>query len=109
MNTANKPAHTETLWKMTEKSMPTSPTCNVLYLLDGGNLLNKLQWKKGETVQQICQHYVNYVNGNYEEKAEVMFDGYPDELTNKDTNHLKRIKEKKGISFKFALNSKISV
>ena len=51
MNTANKPALTETLWKMTEKSMPTSTTSNVLYLLDGGNLLNKLQWKKGETVQ----------------------------------------------------------
>ena len=96
MNTANKPALAEALWKTTEKPMPTFPTSNVLYLLDGGDLLSKLQWKRGETVQQICQHYVNFVNGNYGEKAEVVFDGYPDEPTTKDTTHLKRTKGKKG-------------
>ena len=65
-------------------------------------------WKKGETVQQICQHYVNYVNGNYGENAEVVFDGYPDEPTTKDITHLKRTKAKKGRLVKFVMNSKMS-
>ena len=65
MNTANKPALAEALWEMTGKHMPALPTSNVLYVLDGGDLLSKLQWKKGETVQQIFQRYINYVNGNY--------------------------------------------
>ena len=65
MNTANKPALAEALWKITEKPIATLPTSNVLYLLHGGDLLSKLKWKKGETIKQIFQHYVNYVNGNY--------------------------------------------
>ena len=56
----------------------TLPASNVLYLIDGGNLFSKLQWKKGETVQQVCQHYVNFVNRNYGENAEVVFDDYPE-------------------------------
>ena len=43
MNTANEPALAEVLWEMTEKPMPTLPTSNVLYLLDGGDLVSKLQ------------------------------------------------------------------
>ena len=59
MNTANKQALVEALWQITEKTIPTLPTSNVLYLLDAGDLLNNLQWKKGETIQQICQHYIS--------------------------------------------------
>ena len=95
MNTANEPALAEVLWEMTEKPMPTLPTSNVLYLLDGGDLVSKLQQKKGETVQQIWRHRINFVSGNYGKIAEVVFDGYPDETTTKDTTHLKRTKEKK--------------
>ena len=63
---------------MTENLILALPTSNVLNLLDGEDLLSKLQWKKGETVQQVDQHYVNYENGNYGENAKVVFDGYPD-------------------------------
>ena len=56
MNTVNKTALPEALWEMNEKPMPTFPTSNVLYFLYGGDLLRKLQWRKSETVQQICQH-----------------------------------------------------
>ena len=66
-------------------------------------------WKKGKTVQQICQHYVNYVNGNYGENAEVVFNGYPDEPTTKDTLHLKPTKGEKGRLVKFVLNSKMTI
>ena len=109
MNTANKPALTEALWEMTEKSMPNLPTSNNLHLLDGGDLLSKLQWKHGETVQQICQHYVNYVSGNNGENAEVLFDDYLDKPTAKDTTHLKLTKGKEGRLVKFALNCKMSM
>ena len=100
MNTANKPALTEALWEMTEKSMPNLSTSNNLYLLDGGDLLSK---------PQICQHYVNYVNGNHGENAEVLFDDYLDKPTAKDTTHLKQTKGKEGRLVKFALNSKMSM
>ena len=89
MNTANKPALGEALWEMTGKPMPALRTSNVLYVVDGGDLLSKLLWKKGEMVQQICQRYINYVIGSYGENAEVLFDGYPAEPTTKDTTHLK--------------------
>ena len=54
VNTGNKPAVAEALWEMTEMPIPTLPTSCNLYLLDGSYLLSKLQWKKGETIQQIC-------------------------------------------------------
>ena len=92
---------------MTEKPIPTLPTSNVLYLLDGGDLLSKLQWKKGQMVQQICWH--NFENENYGENAEVAFDGYPDEPTTKDTTHLKYTKGKNRRLVKFALNSIMSM
>ena len=68
-----------------------------------------IDWKKGETVQQIFQHYVNYVNGNYGENAEVVFNGYPDEPTTKNTTHLKPTTRKKGSLVKFVLNSKMTM
>ena len=89
--------------------MPALPTSNVLYVLDGRDLLSKLPRKKGETVQQICQRYVNYVNGSYVENAEVVFDGYPAEPRTKDTTHLKRTKGKNGRLVKFSLNTKLSM
>ena len=109
MNTTNKPALAETLWETTETPKPTLPTKNVIYLFEKGDLISKLQWKKGETVPQIYQHYVNYVHGNYGDNAGVALDGYPDETTSKDTTHLKHTKEKKGRLIKFALNSKMSM
>lgn len=60
-------------------------------------------------VQQICQHYVNFLNGNYGENAEIAFDSYPDEPTTKDTTHVKYTKVKKGKFVKFALNYKMSM
>ena len=107
LNTTHKPALPEALWEMTEKPIPTLPTSNVLYLLDGGDLLSKLQWKKGQMVQQICWH--NFENENYGENAEVAFDGYPDEPTTKDITHLKYTKGKNRRLVKFALNSIMSM
>ena len=104
MNTAKKPALAEALWEMTGKQMPALPTSNVLYVLDGGDLPRKLQWKKGENVQQICQRFVNY-----RENAEVVFDGYPEELTTKDITHSKCTKGKRGKLVKFSLNTKLSM
>ena len=51
--------------------------------------------------------YVNYVNENVGENAQVVFDSYPDKPTTKDANHLKRIKGKKGRIVKFPFNSKM--
>ena len=60
-------------------------------------------------IYQMCQHCVNYLNGNYGENAKVVFDGYPDEPTIKHTTHLKCSKGESGRLVKFALNSKMSL
>ena len=86
------------------KAMPTLWTSDAIYFLGGRDLLSNLQWKKGQTILQICQLYVNYVNGNFRENAEVVFDGYPDKPNTKDTTHLKHIKGKTGRLRKFNVN-----
>ena len=48
MNTTNKPALADTLWEMTEKPKLILAISNVMYLLDKGDLLNKLLRMKGE-------------------------------------------------------------
>ena len=80
-----------------------------IFVLDGGALLQKKAWKKGETFQEICQRYVDYVIQNYGQNAKVVFDGYPDEPTTKDTAHFRRSKGKRGVRVRFTLNSKLSM
>ena len=106
MRTANKPALADALWKIAGKGAPVLPS-GLKFVLDGGSLLLKKVWKKGESFQVICQRYVDYVLSNYGADTEVVFDGYPMELTTKDTTHLKGTKGKKARLVKFSLNSKL--
>ena len=58
------------------------------YVLDGGNLLHQVQWKKGSlTYGTLVDIYVSFVC-QYS-SATVIFDGYP-ECSTKDECHLKR-------------------
>ena len=64
--------------------------------------------KKGisELLHQVAP---KHTARNYRKNAEVMFYNYSDELSTKDTIHLKHNKGKKGRLVKYALNSKISM
>ena len=42
------------------------------YVVDGGFLLHRVVWSKGQTFGQICQKYVEYVQTNYLRTAVVI-------------------------------------
>ena len=96
MREADKPVLANEIWSRANQhvSLPSNAT----FVLDGGFLLFKLNWKKGETFKIIFQNYLNYILKHYGERSVVVFDGYPDMPTTKDTTHLRRKLRKSGRS-----------
>ena len=87
MRKADKPDLADEIWKVADQDakLPSNPT----YVIDGGNLLFKLKWKKGSTFENIFQSYENYVLKRYGPNTVIVFDGYPEEPSTKDTTHLR--------------------
>ena len=50
-----------------------------MYVIDGGYLLHKVVWIRGQTFSKICQAYVRFVKSKYSENATIVFDGYPED------------------------------
>ena len=61
---------------------------NHQYVLDGGSLLHRINWKKGALYSEIADSYVNFVKSNYGE-ALIVFDGYLSGPSTKDNTHLR--------------------
>lgn len=85
---ASKSTLADALWKCMPADTPVS-TGNAQYILDGGALLHRVPWSKGDTYGDICQHYVKYVSKHYG-KPFIVFDGYMGGPTTKDVVHRKR-------------------
>ena len=66
---------------------------DVVYVLDGGALLQKLPWPHHTTYAELSKLYVQYVNRHYSH-AVVVFDGYASGPTTKDEAHCRRAKSK---------------
>jgi hypothetical protein len=88
---ANKAQLAECIWKMGSCGVSEVIAPNPIYVLDGGSLLQKIPWIKGETFSTICEKYVKYVKGRYHQ-AVVVFDGYSAEPSTKDLTHIRRSK-----------------
>ena len=58
-------------------------------MLDGGALLQRVPWSKGETFEAVCERYVEYVSRRYG-KATIVFDGYESGPGIKDVTHRRR-------------------
>ena len=71
---ADKPALADALWKRVDNEKEVLPD-SVHYVLDGGALLQRLPWSRGETFDTVWKRYVNYVTSKYG-KATIVFDGY---------------------------------
>ncbi len=80
---ANKASLGYTLSKRMPSDIP-APSGDVQYILEGGTLLHRIPWNRGLTYDEICQQYSRYVECHYGQPA-VMFDGYPNEPSTKDT------------------------
>lgn len=61
-----------------------------LFVLDGGALLHRLPWSKGETYASIYQHYLKYIDDHCPPGTTIVFDGYDCGPSTKDMVHLKR-------------------
>ncbi|KAG1678682.1 hypothetical protein GQR58_013306 [Nymphon striatum] len=59
------------------------------YVLDGGSLMHRVQWTKGSTYGAIADCYVDFTLRNYG-MATVVFDGYHDQPSVKDSTHQRR-------------------
>ena len=88
MREADKPVLADEVWKIVDQhaQLPKDST----YVLDGGNLLFKMKWKKGTTFENIFKSYVQYVLKNYGKNSIIVFDGYPETPSTKDTTHIRR-------------------
>ena len=64
------------------------PATNICHVIDGGSLLQRLQWDKGNLFGDICKSYIVYVYQNYVDPI-VVFDGY-DTPSTKDHAHVIR-------------------
>ena len=83
------PSLAEALWKVVEKVNGQELSSDVHYVLDGGALLQRVPWSKGETFEAICERYVEYVSRRYG-KAMIVFDGYESGPGIKDVTHRRR-------------------
>ena len=63
------------------------------YVLDGGSLMHRVQWTTGSTYGAIADCYVDFTLRNYG-MATVVFDGYHDRPSVKDSTHQRRQQKK---------------
>lgn len=68
---------------------------NCMYVIDGGYLLHRLVWNKGQTYEDICSQYVAYVQKYYKSNCVIVFDGYSPENLSKNTKNVERLRRMK--------------
>ena len=105
---ANKPQLSQAISKHVEQSVSGLPE-EVRYVLDGGSLLQRLPWQKGQTYGEIIQTYVDYITKRFGEETTVVFDGYSSTPSTKDVTHLRRTKEKISREVQFTKTSQMNM
>ena len=85
---ANKPSLANAMWSKQLESAK-GPNVNSNFILDGGALLHRIPWVKGTKWDEILQSYTRYVSVKYGNPT-VVFDGYSNEPSIKDTTHCRR-------------------
>ncbi|XP_071574804.1 uncharacterized protein [Temnothorax nylanderi] len=68
---------------------------DVCYVIDGGFLLHKVVWRKGEIFSFISDTYVKYVQKYYGKNAVIVFDGYSEDIAKKSTKTSERLRRSK--------------
>ena len=85
MNPAQKPGPADAIWSTLSPDAKTGPTTQVHYVLDGGALLHRVPWPRGNgTYRDVLAAYTSYVSRKYG-RPTVVFDGYDDISTKYST------------------------
>ena len=73
---ANKPALAHAIWKTYKCEAPADISEDgIQYVLDGGALLQHIQWSRSSTYGDICHQYTEYVARKYKNAIVVLY-GY---------------------------------
>ena len=75
--------------KVSDEAIKDSTPKTDHYVLDGGSLLHRLQWKAGDSYGAIAQAYADFTVRHYG-LATVVFDGYGGGPSIKDNTHRRR-------------------
>ena len=65
---------------------------DTMYVIDGGHLLHRVIWHRGESFSSICNNYVTYVRSKYKSNVIIVFDGYPEDAANRSTKYAERFR-----------------
>ena len=94
MRDPSKAKLAEHLWKQQESHKYVDNIENCSYVLDGGALLHKIEWDRGDKFGDILDQYVKHIKINYvkstTEDVTVVFDSYDSNPTTKDHTHIRR-------------------
>ena len=93
---ADKPQLAHAISDFASDAMLDSEPRTDSFVLDGGSLLQRLQWMHGETYGEIVRKYSNFILQQYGERATIVFDGYENGPSIKDNAHCRRAR--KGMS-----------
>ena len=90
----DKPQLAQAIWDHSNKVLGTAsessiPIHSEHYVLDGGSLLHRVPWKKGDTYGNIAKMYADFTIHDYG-SATVVFDGYRNGPSIKDNTHQRR-------------------
>lgn len=99
MRSGNKATLADNLWSTAIEESPKPPD-QVQYVLDGGALLHIIPWKKGTSWDEILSMYTKYVIHKYRQ-ATIVFDGYDDTPSTKDSTHTRRRGGSVGLAVQF--------
>ena len=61
-----------------------------MHVVDGGWLLHQVKWSSSATINTVFDTYVRYVDKDPKDGT-VVFDGYGEEPSTKDHEHMKRM------------------
>ena len=76
------------------------PDENTHHVIDGGSLIQRIPWEKGNTFGDICNKYYTYLSQKFT-NAIIVFDGYASGPSTKDVTHFRRSKGNIGTNVKF--------
>ena len=65
-----------------------------MHVVDGGWLLHQVKWNNGSSLKTIVDSYVRYVQAKFRDST-IVFDGYGEEPSSKDHEHMRRMSGKK--------------
>lgn len=99
MREANKPALANAM-KSAEILFRTHDPGDNYHVVDGGMLLQWIPWESGQTFEDICSTYVQFVQSRYT-NCSVVFAGYDNGPTTKDSTRCRRTAGMVGTEVRF--------